>query len=606
MNSIKLNIDPQDTSTFPNYIVSIRGQDKIAKFELTGLLQKPDIFINKNGISILFATYTTPTTKKILDFIFEVEAVGKLKVLHFKNCCLEKIWDVFIKKVLSEESFFKCIDFNGCNISNKNLWLFIKKITQYQTKVLMNSNEELNQYKKMNEKITQLSISNQVLDSVQLKTICHLLQNSYLSILRLYSNYIQDGEVSSLLSEVRASHLKILDLSNNSISDKSILYIVQFIKRTPSLENLALAKNKISDVGVKHIANALCAIDQNETPFNLDLSNNQISDDGALHLIVKGKRLKILFLQHNYGIKSYKVPVEAYKSPNITFLAINDTKIFGAPPDCLFADYTRENNNGLELQISFDFFNNGSFAAICSACSAKGIELHRLELIYPVKPFQSELIERILINDKANRLDLVEILSIEDLAARKAILFFYLNKYSYIEEIEEPDSLFNAIVKGIELHEAIPGQFLNKKSEYFISDQLPVVVENFTKSKTEKLRFKLANFILANANRLIAEASKISYDPTPELSLEGLIWHAQSLKYAINMNRDIDIICLYKMFENDKSQSFTLRIIDINQMNSPLNKREDIKNIFSFPASNQKNILLLRLGDQFHLLTKQI
>lgn len=111
-----------------------------------------------------------------------------------------------------------------------------------------------------------------------------IADNLFLEQLNISNNSISDLGVQYLVSVVNSSILKRIDLSENDISDEGARYIAEMLKTNMKLTGLSLSQNQISNEGVKILADVLNS--ENTVLETLNLSANSDIDDESVNILI--------------------------------------------------------------------------------------------------------------------------------------------------------------------------------------------------------------------------------------------------------------------------------------------------------------------------------
>lgn len=130
-------------------------------------------------------------------------------------------------------------------------------------------------------------LDNQVKDE-GLSRLRSILNQPFCSLkrLNLSNNKLGAGgavHIASIVGENRS--IIELILSRNNFGKKSLKTLSKHLARNPVLERLDLSFNKIKSGGVNHLATVLDATESRSRLVYLDLTQNPISDKGALYLV---------------------------------------------------------------------------------------------------------------------------------------------------------------------------------------------------------------------------------------------------------------------------------------------------------------------------------
>jgi len=133
--------------------------------------------------------------------------------------------------------------------------------------------------------ITELDLSKMVIMNKYLQDLVSVIGNSRvrgLTHLNLSRNSIDDKTLEILVNElINCRALTCLQLSDNSIGDKGAASLARLITQCPSLTHLDIGYNIIGDEGVTALAGGLRQL---EALTHLDISFNLLKDSGCTSL----------------------------------------------------------------------------------------------------------------------------------------------------------------------------------------------------------------------------------------------------------------------------------------------------------------------------------
>ena len=196
--------------------------------------------------------------------------------LQQKTCKLEKL-------------NFSNIDMGACGMNS-----FIKSLKQNSSitdlnisgnKILDDGMYLLTTYLTDNKSLTSLNISNIHVGTETMKSFYKILwQNQTIKSLYLYGillkeeiieNNIGPGikNIAKLLQ--KNTSITYLDLSQNNLRDKEVMYLTPYLKNNASLTYLNLSGNSIEDQGKSHLSEKL----QDKTPLTIYLDGSKIIGD---------------------------------------------------------------------------------------------------------------------------------------------------------------------------------------------------------------------------------------------------------------------------------------------------------------------------------------
>ena len=128
----------------------------------------------------------------------------------------------------------------------------------------------------------------------------YIYYNTHIQILNISHNSISDdGAIAISKCLNNNDTLKELDMSYNEVSDKGIIYIARALRSNRVLQVFKISHNKILDNGAIVISEYLKS---NNTLQKLDISQNILSDRGIVKIIIAlqiNKTLKLFIASHN-------------------------------------------------------------------------------------------------------------------------------------------------------------------------------------------------------------------------------------------------------------------------------------------------------------------
>ena len=160
-----------------------------------------------------------------------------------------------------------------------------------------NSEDEYH-FKCFNENIKNIDISFN--HKINLSLISHILSLKNLSKLNLQMNSIDDKEIKSIVNYIKENNspIKTLILKNNKITSEGSVSIVDLIKFSKTLKVLDLSYNELKSEGVKKICNGIIVSNSTSCLEQLFLNGNKCNDycaDDIFNLLVNNnvKKLKL-------------------------------------------------------------------------------------------------------------------------------------------------------------------------------------------------------------------------------------------------------------------------------------------------------------------------
>lgn len=206
------------------------------------------------------------------------------------------------------EYTFKHVDFNysisdTSTYENPQLEVSISKCQSRTTvdlskqQLLDRDMETIVKQALIDKQCTRLDLGYNAITSLGASILADALkQNTTLEELDFHNNRVSDVGVRSLANVLSSntSVVKALGLGSNGITDKGAEHLAEMLKTNRSITWLALAGNQISDHGVKLLANTL--IHQNSSLLVLSLHVNKSISDASVDVIID-------MLQHNKSLK---------------------------------------------------------------------------------------------------------------------------------------------------------------------------------------------------------------------------------------------------------------------------------------------------------------
>ena len=203
-------------------------------------------------------------------------------------------------------------------------------------------------------------------------------------------NIIFMADFLNALAENPYMQLEALDLSNNDLSDKLLISLVDLLLNNRvfiNLKSLKLYGNKIGDIGAKALSTYLV---NNSTLISLNLNNNMIGNSGIIAInlaLEKNHTLEDLYLSNNkydsHGAKTFGNLISRNK--NITILSISFTNSYAS------SAYNFVDNNTGVSSISdasdVDIVTNSIANAISKNNTIKKFILNKIILLNFLKVF---------------------------------------------------------------------------------------------------------------------------------------------------------------------------------------------------------------------------
>ena len=248
-----------------------------------------------------------------------------------------------------------------------------------------NSEDEYH-FKCFNENIKSIDISFN--HKINLSLISHILSLKNLSKLNLQMNSIDDKEIKSIVNYIKENNspIKTLILKNNKITSEGSVSIVDLIKFSKTLKVLDLSYNELKSEGVKKICNGIIVSNSTSCLEQLFLNGNKCNDycaDDIFNLLVNNnvKKLKMLSLSVNFfsnkGID--KILSSLRKNNYLEQLCLGENKI-DAKAFSNLVNYLKFNRALKILEIKSSRINDESLNEIIKVFGDDSIPLEKINL----------------------------------------------------------------------------------------------------------------------------------------------------------------------------------------------------------------------------------
>ena len=248
-----------------------------------------------------------------------------------------------------------------------------------------NSEDEYH-FKCFNENIKNIDISFN--HKINLSLISNILSLKNLSKLNLQMNSIDDKEIKSIVNYIKENNspIKTLILKNNKISSEGSASIVDLIKFSKTLKVLDLSYNELKSEGVKKICNGIIVSNSTSCLEQLFLNGNKCNDycaDDIFNLLVNNnvKKLKLLSLSVNFfsnkGID--KILSSLRKNNYLEQLCLGENKIDSKAFSNL-VNYLKFNRALKILEIKSSRINDESLNEIIKVFGNDSIPLEKINL----------------------------------------------------------------------------------------------------------------------------------------------------------------------------------------------------------------------------------
>ena len=237
---------------------------------------------------------------------------------------------------------------------------------------------------------------------------CNSINTGNLNILHASQKGIDDYGVTVITTF--CDGFKIINLSNNRISDNGVITISDYFKNNIHLLELNLSKNKITSEGAKKIAKA---IKINPVLQNINISKNHIFIEGLLYFMEAVKNnytLQVVNITHNNvtrsGFTSIKQCIENLQHPIQIIASWNEINKNGELVTKISSSCAPDN---IEDDVwSIKEYHPDHLAMCLSECLKEDDTLQELNLFY--KRFTNEgarlIAEAIKVNKTLNKLDI--------------------------------------------------------------------------------------------------------------------------------------------------------------------------------------------------------
>ena len=241
-------------------------------------------------------------------------------------------------------------------------------------------------FKCFNENIKSIDISFN--HKINLSLISHILSLKNLSKLNLQMNSIDDKEIKSIVNYIKENNspIKTLILKNNKITSEGSVSIVDLIKFSKTLKVLDLSYNELKSEGVKKICNGIIVSNSTSCLEQLFLNGNKCNDycaDDIFNLLVNNnvKKLKLLSLSVNFfsnkGID--KILSSLRKNNYLEQLCLGENKI-DAKAFSNLVNYLKFNRALKILEIKSSRINDESLNEIIKVFGDDSIPLEKINL----------------------------------------------------------------------------------------------------------------------------------------------------------------------------------------------------------------------------------
>ena len=241
-------------------------------------------------------------------------------------------------------------------------------------------------FKCCNENIKSRDISFN--HKINLSLISHILSLKNLSKLNLQMNSIDDKEIKSIVNYIKENNspIKTLILKNNKITSEGSVSIVDLIKFSKTLKVLDLSYNELKSEGVKKICNGIIVSNSTSCLEQLFLNGNKCNDycaDDIFNLLVNNnvKKLKLLSLSVNFfsnkGID--KILSSLRKNNYLEQLCLGENKI-DAKAFSNLVNYLKFNRTLKILEIKSSRINDESLNEIIKVFGDDSIPLEKINL----------------------------------------------------------------------------------------------------------------------------------------------------------------------------------------------------------------------------------
>ena len=248
-----------------------------------------------------------------------------------------------------------------------------------------NSEDEYH-FKCFNENIKNIDISFN--HKINLSLISHILSLKNLSKLNLQMNSIDDKEIKSIVNYIKENNspIKTLILKNNKITSEGSVSIVDLIKFSKTLKVLDLSYNELKSEGVKKICNGIIVSNSTSCLEQLFLNGNKCNDycaDDIFNLLVNNnvKKLKLLSISVNFfsnkGID--KILSSLRKNNYLEQLCLGENKIDSKAFSNL-VNYLKFNRTLKILEIKSSRINDESLNEIIKVFGDDSIPLEKINL----------------------------------------------------------------------------------------------------------------------------------------------------------------------------------------------------------------------------------
>ncbi len=153
----------------------------------------------------------------------------------------------------------------------------------------------------INKQCKKLFLSSNQISSEGVSTLVNVLRNiPTLEELYLDCNRVSDLGVQLLAQGISHdnTNLKVLYLGSNGITQEGAYHLAEMLKTNQTLRRLNLSENNIGDQGVQLLANALNR--HNRTLIHLDLNSNKLESDSTVDSLIN-------MLNYNRSLEQLRV-----------------------------------------------------------------------------------------------------------------------------------------------------------------------------------------------------------------------------------------------------------------------------------------------------------
>ena len=407
--------------------------------------------------------------------------------------------------------------------------------------------------------------------NVLCKKSCNSINTGNLNILHASQQGIDDYGVTVIMTF--CDGFKIINLSNNRISDNGVITISDYFKNNIHLLELNLSKNKITSEGAKQIAKA---IKINPVLQNINISKNHIFIEGLLYFMEAVKNnytLQVVNITHNNvtrsGFTSIKQCIENLQHPIQIIASWNEINKNGELVTKISSSCAPDNTE--EDVWSFKEYDPDHLVMCLSECLKEDDTLQELDLVN--KEITSEgarlIAEAIKVNKTLKKLG-ISFNSISDDGA--TAISDGLKSNNSLQELHmEYSKISNKgakrIAEAIKVNTTL--KILNIKGNT-ISDDGVVAISDSLKSNNSLQELDMSyNNITSEGAKKIAEAIKVNTTLHTlhlyQYNINDALSFNMTVLTAVYHNNTLMKLSLPRKYDDDKRRLVSSEVEKINK-----------------------------------------